>query len=91
MPEALAVVPTETTEHIEAVADILSFDKVGRTGTLVILHSDQLPLERFSFELARRPETESAIVGMLQPRVRVTCRIVGRRKLELLRVEAHLQ
>src|SRR5262249_54028236 len=73
-------------ENLEAVVDILSFDKVRRTGTLLILQSGQLPLERFSFELARRPETESAIAAMLQPRVSVICQIVGKHKLELLRV-----
>jgi hypothetical protein len=89
--EALAEPAIERSERFEAVVDILSFDKVRRTGTLAVLQAEQLPSDRFDFELARSPDGESAIVGMLQPRVRVTCRQIGKRKLELLRVEAHLQ
>lgn len=86
--ESLAI--SKISDRLEAVADILSFDKVRRTGTLAILESEQLPLQKFSFELSRRPETDSAIAAMLQPRVRVTCQVIGKQKLELLRVEAHL-
>lgn len=87
---ATAVEVPEPIEPVEAVVDVLSFDKVHRTGTLTVLESEGLPSEVFTFALARRPETESAIVAMLQSRARVTCRTLGKGRLELLRVEAHL-
>jgi hypothetical protein len=82
--------PASPPEPIEATVDILAFDKTRRSGTLKVVSSGQLAPGRYSFELARRPETERAIAAMLQPRVHVICQQVGRRKLELIQVEARL-
>lgn len=75
-------------EPVDATVDILSFDKHRRSGTLSVVDSDGLPTRRFRFDLADRPETKDAIVAMLQSRVRVVCRLIDVRKLELLSVAA---
>jgi len=80
----------EVEEIIEATVDILSFDKTRRTGSLTVVNSENLPRGKYSFELARRPETQEAIKAMMQPRVRVLCRTTSSRKLEILQVDVAL-
>jgi len=88
LPANMEVVQSIANTPAKAVVDILSFDKVHRTGKLLVVTSDILRRKRYGFDLARRPETESTIMAMLQSRVRVSCRVLGSGRLELLQVES---
>jgi hypothetical protein len=79
--------PKHSDKPIEAIVDILSFDKIRRTGSLMVVSSEEISQRKFTFDLARRPETESAIMAMMRSRVRVVCHLIGKRKLELLQVD----
>lgn len=77
----------EEQEVVSATVDILSFNKERRTGKLRVISSDQLPLRTFGFELDSRPETDAAIKGMLESRVRVFLKLLSPRKLLLVSVQ----
>lgn len=73
---------------VSGVGDIISFDKERRTGRIRLHTGSCVPAGEYHFQLARRPETEQAILGMLHEHIHVSCHVLPGKCLEILQLRA---